>query len=404
MTSALGAEPLPEIERVNAATSPAPTRRRARSRHGLLMQRALDLRDELPTGRRRAEIPRRRSYLQVVVGAITTVSGVAILVSVDPVWNWLGALAAGLGPPILLLGATDILNKGDEGTRRVAQLFRVVRISGLVLTISLVVLELFVALAAVGLLAAAVFQGQWSQTVESLLANAVFVAAVALGLTLMVRVAELPVVPLGRIYWWRELWALRQITHVAIAVTVVGAAVAFSLRDAGGVAIAMVGLATVLLGWARADRTATDEAIRRLAVAADALSSAFRPLVANPSPADEATQHDAISALEALEVACYRHMRSGLVRSAPRYLVDAEVLAVIRACKVALTVQPLEGIISPMTAEVARALRAMRGPELEREILIFAADVRQLATRAPDRLDLARTALHADAVAQGSVN
>lgn len=355
------------------------------------MQRALDLRDELPTGRRRAEVPRRRGYVETVVGAIGMVSGIAILASADLVWNWLGALAAGLVPAIFLLGVTDILNKGDAGPRRVARLFRVVRRAGLFLTVALVVLELVVALAAVGLLVVAMFQGQWSQTVESLLASAGLVAAMAFGLTLMVRVAELPVVPLGRISWWRGLWALRQTTHLAIAVTLVGAAVAFSLQDASGIAIAIVGLATVLMGWARADRAATDEAIRRLAEAADAVSAAFRPLVAIPSlqrgtPGGDAIRDDAISALEALELACYRHMRRGLVPSAPRYLVDVELLAVIRACKVALTSEPLEHVTAPLTAAVAQTLLTMERPDQEREVLVFAADIRRLATLAPDRL------------------
>lgn len=256
--------------------------------------------------------------------------------------------------------------------------------------ITLVVLDLFLSLLAVGLLAVAVFQGQWSQSVESLLASAALVAAMALGVALMVRVAELPVVPLARISWWRELGNLQQLTHVAIAVTFVGTAVAFGLRDAGGAVIAMVGLATVLLGWGRADRIATDEGIRRLAEAADAVSAALRPLVTNP-PAErdavcEAIHDVAISALAALELACFRHMRRGLAPAAPRYLVDIELLAVIRACKVALTSEPFEHVSAPLTAAAARMLSSMQRPQLEREVLVFVADLRRLATLAPDRL------------------
>ena len=389
MISALDAGPLQDRVRDKTA-SQAPPRRRARAPHGLLMQRALDLRDEPPTGRRRAETPRRGGYVPTVVGATGTVSGIVILASLDPGWNWLGALGAGLGPALILLGVTDILNQGDNGARRVARLFRVVRLAGSFLTITLVVLDLVLALAAVALLAVAVFQGQWSQTVESLLAGAALVAALALGLALMVRVADLPVVPLARISWWRELGNLQQITHVAIAMTGVGTAVAFGLRDAGGAAIATVGLATVLLGWARTDRTATDDGIRRIAEAADVVSTALRPLVANP-PAERAAAceaiHDAaISALSALELACFRHMRRGLIPSAPRYLVDVELLAVIRACRVALTSEPLEHVSAPLTAAVARALLTMARQELEREIFVFAGDIRRLATLTPDRL------------------
>lgn len=354
------------------------------------MRRALDLRDELPTGRRRSEISRRSGHVQAVVGATVTVCGVVILASIDPGWNWLGALGAGLGPAILLLGVTDLLNKGDNGVRRVARLLRVVRLTGWFLTIALVVLDLFLSLIAVGLLAGAVFQGQWSQSVESLLASAALVAGMALGIALMVRVAELPVVPLARISWWRELGNLQQLTHVAIAVTFVGTAVAFGLRDAGGAVIAMVGLATVLLGWGRADRIATDEGIRRLAEAADAVSAALRPLITNP-PAERAAggvaiHGDVVSTLEALELACFRHMRRGLAPAAPRYLVDIELLAVIRACKVALTSEPLEHVSAPLTGAAARMLIAMDRPQLEREVLVFVADLRRLATLAPDRL------------------
>lgn len=393
MSTITSAQSLPSIGRVSGPGSPTPTRRRARAPHGLLLQRALDLRDEMPSGRRRADIPRRRSYVQIAVGATATTSGITTLLLVNPMWNWLGAFGAGLGPAVLMLGVTDVLNTGDDRVRRVARLFRVVRIGALFLNTLLVVMELAAALAAVGLLGAAMLQGPWSQTVESLLASALVVATMAFGLTLLVRVAELPVVPLGRDRWWRELWTLRQVTNVAIAVTLVGAAVAFSLRDARGVAIAMVGLTTVLLGWAMADRTATDEAVRRLAEAADAVAAAFRPLVAS-SPCQYAVagsehlHHDAISALDALELAGYRHMRRGFVPSAPRYLVDAELLAVIRACKVALAAQSLEHVTAPLTTTVARALLRMKRPELEREILVFAADVRRLATLAPDRLEI----------------
>lgn len=52
----------------------------------------------------------------------------------------------------------------------------------------------------------------------------------------------------------------------------------------------------------------------------------------------------------------------------------------------ALTGQSFEHVTAPMTATVARDLLAMQGPELEYEILIFAGDVRRLATLAPDRL------------------
>lgn len=279
MSTITSAQSLASIGQVSGPESPTPTRRRARAPHGLLLQRAFDLRDEMPTGRRRADIPRRRSYVQIAVGAAATTSGITTLLLVNPMWNWLGAFGAGLGPAVLMLGVTDVLNTGDDRIRRVARLFRGVRIGALCLNTLLVVMELAAALAAVGLLGAAMLQGAWSQTVESLLASALVVATMAFGLTLLVRVAELPVVPLGRDRWWRELWTLRQITNVAIAVTLVGAAVAFSLRDARGVAIAIVGLTTVLLGWARADRTATDEAVRRLAEAADGVSAALRSLI-----------------------------------------------------------------------------------------------------------------------------
>ncbi|GAA4124587.1 hypothetical protein GCM10022215_32420 [Nocardioides fonticola] len=79
-------------------------------------------------------------------------------------------------------------------------------------------------------------------------------------------------------------------------------------------------------------------------------------------------------------------MRRGLIPSAPRYLVDVELLAVIRACRVALTSEPLEHVSAPLTAAVARALLTIARQELQREIFVFAGDIRRLATLAHDRL------------------
>lgn len=70
-----------------------------------------------------------------------------------------------------------------------------------------------------------------------------------------------------------------------------------------------------------------------------------------------------------------------------RRIARLALLAVIRACKVVLTVQPLEHVSSPLTATVVRGLQPMEPQDLVHELLIFAADVRRLATLAPDRLD-----------------
>lgn len=90
-----------------------------------------------------------------------------------------------------------------------------------------------------------------------------------------------------------------------------------------------------------------------------------------------------------LDLACYRSMRRGVLPAGPTYLVDLELLAVIRACKSVLAGRSFENVTSPLAATVARDLLAMGTAELEREILVLAADVRSLATGAPDRLAIA---------------
>ena len=290
-----------------------------------------------------------------------------------------------------MLGVIDLARRGAEGERHVEQILRAVRISGVVLTTLLIGLEVLTTLIAVALLATAVIWGNWSDEVRYFLVNALVFAAMAGGITMMVRVADLRPMSLTRATWWRELGTFRQFTNIAVPVVVVGAGVALSLRDTRVVAIAMVGLTTVLVGWARVDRAATDEAVRHLAEEADALAAAVRPMVAAAEPEGlprDAASHDndaVIGALERLELACHRNMRRG-IPAGPRYLVDAELIVVVRACRAALIDLPIEHLGSALTAGVSRELAAMEPHLRAREMLIFAADVRRLATLAPDRV------------------
>ncbi|MGK2879235.1 MAG: hypothetical protein ACSLE6_00065 [Mycobacterium sp.] len=325
-----------------------------------------------------------------MVGTALLTVGMVTLYSTGPAWNWLGAVAAVVGPTVAMLGAVDLARRGEQGQRRLGRLLRVVRVIGLALTTMLIAVEVLAALAAVVLLAAAVFSGEWSSDVAHYLTNALVLAVMAGCLTTMVRVADLPPVALTQAAWWRELSTARQLTTIMIPVALVGAVAALGVRDTRAVAVAMVGLTTVLVGWARADRTATDEAVRRLADAADALASASRILVAGSEPGAPSTEAGAhtnavIGALDGLELACHKNMRRG-IPAGPRYLVDIELLIVIRACKAALVDLPVELFSSPLTAVVARELNAIEPRLLARELLIFAGDVRRLATLAPDRL------------------
>lgn len=361
-----------------------PVRRRARAPRGLLLQRAFDLRDELPTGRRRADTSSLYPTVQVIAGMAATGAGLAIFELEDASWNGLGALAASLGPAVFILGAMDLANRGENADRRVARIFRAVRAVGVVFTTLVVLCGLALGLTALGLLCAAVWRQHWSHTTGMLLINAILIALMGAALSLLVSVTDLPAVPLSRGTWWRELWMIKQLSNIAISVTIVGAAVALSLHDARAVVVAMIGFTTVLLTWARAERATTDDGIRNLAAVADALAAAVRPLVGSCAEAGSVPHvrhHKITEALDALDLACYRSLRRGALPAGPRYLVDLELLAVIRACKSVLTRHPLEQVTSQLAATVVRDLLALDMIDLEREILEFASDVRRLATR-----------------------
>lgn len=373
-----------------AGTTVMPDRRRSCAARGLLMQRAIDLRDEMPRGRRKADTPRWRSWAQVAVGISLLTVGMVTLYSTGPAWSWLGAVAAVVGPTVLMLGVVDLARRGVHGQRRLGRLLRVVRVVGLALTTMLIAVEVLAALAAVVLLGAAVFRGEWSSDVAHYLANALVLAVLAGCLTTMVRVADLPPVALTQAAWWRELSTARQFTTIAIPAALVGAVAALGVRDTRAVAVAMVGLTAVLVGWARADRAATDEAVRRLAQVADALAAASRSMVAaieaGASSSRASACNDAVlEALERLDLACHKDMRRG-IPAGPRYLVDFELLVVIRACSAALLDLPVEYFGSSLTGAVARELNALEPRALALELLIFAGDVRRLSTLAPDRL------------------
>lgn len=284
-----------------AALKPS-LRRRARAPRGLLLQRALDLRDELPSGRRRADTSRLRPTVQVIAGIAATGSGLAVLQTAGAFWNWLGALAVGLGPGVFLLGALDLVNRGEDASLRVARFFRGIRVAAIVFTTVVVLLGLTIGLTALGLLGAAVWRQEWSHATEMLLVNAILIAVMGAALSMLVAVTDLPAVPLSKGTWWRELWTIKQVANVAIAVTIVGATVALSVHDARAVVVAMIGFTMVLVGWARAERASTDDGVRHLAAAADELAAAVRPLVGSPaaeSPAPHGRHENVLEALAA---------------------------------------------------------------------------------------------------------
>lgn len=370
---------------------PSARRRRDTPRHGMLMTRAFKLRDQVPNGRRRAETSRARSWAQIAIGLLVVSLGVTIIYSTGPAWTWAGAVAAGLGPATAMLGVIDLARRGADGELRVERIFRTIRLFGAALTMLLIGLEVLTALVAVALLISAVVWGSWSEEVVYFLSNALVFATMAGGIMMMVRVADLRPIPLTRASWWRELGTFRQLTSIAVPVAVVGSTVALSLRDTRAVALAMIGLATVLIGWFRVDRAATDDAVRRLAEAADDLAASVRPIVAKAAQ-ETASRRTAsgdsgvvIGALDRLELACHRNMRRG-IPAGPRYLVDVELIAVVRASRAALVYLPIEHLGSALTVGMTRELAAMEPDMLARELLIFAADVRRLATLAPDRV------------------
>lgn len=375
---------------------PSARRRRDTPQHGMLMTRAFKLRDQVPKGRRRAETSRARSWAQIAIGLLVASLGVTIIYSTGPAWTWAGAVAAGLGPVTAMLGVIDLARRGADGELRVERICRTIRIFGAALTMLLIGLEVLTALVAVALLVSAVVLGSWSDEVVYFLSNALVFATMAGGIMMMVRVADLRPIPLTRVSWWRELGTFRQLTSIAVPVAVVGSTVALSLRDTRAVALAMIGLATVLVGWFRGDRAATDDAVRRLAEATDDLAASVRPIVAKAEvakaeqeAASRRTASDAssavVGALDRLELACHRNMRRG-IPAGPRYLVDAELIAVVRASRAALVYLPIEHLGSALTVGVTRELAAMEPYVFAREFLIFAGDVRRLATLAPDRL------------------
>lgn len=373
--------------------TPSAGRRRDTAQHGMLMARAIKLRDQVPLGRRRADTSRARSWAQIGVGLLLVSVGVTVLVTTGPAWNWAGGMAVGLGPAIAMLGVIDLARRGANGELCVERIFRTIRIGGAAVTMVLIGLEVLTALAAVALLVTAVIWGSWSEEVVYFLSNALVFATMAIGTMMMVRVADLRPVPLTRASWWRELGIFRQFTNIALPVAIVGATVALSLRDTRAVALAMIGLAAVLIGWARVDCTATDDAVRRLAEAADALTAAARRMAAaldaeNPVGQAASCKQAVLDAPRNLDLASRKNIRRG-IPGGPRYLVDVELLAVVNACMVVLADPPVTYAGSPLAAMVARDLDLLEPRQLVREIQIFAGDIRRLATLAPDRARLA---------------
>lgn len=367
--------------------TPSAGRRRDTAQHGMLLARAIKLRDQVPLGRRRADTSRARSWAQISVGLLFVSIGVTVLVTAGPAWNWAGGMAVGLGPAVAMLGVIDLARRGANGELRVERIFRTIRIGGAAVTMLLIGLEVLTALVAVALLVTAVIWGSWSEEVIYFLSNALVFATMAVGIMMMVRVADLRPVPLTRARRWRELGTFRQLTSIAVSVVVVGATVALSLRDTRTVAPAMIGLATVLIGWARADRTLTDDAVRRLAEAAGTLAAVTRRMVGavgrDDTAGETATCQEAVlDALWKLELACRRNMRRG-IPGAPRFLVDPELLDVIGACQIVVAGPPSGCVGRPLTAMVVRDLLLLEPQELARELRVFAGDVRRLATLAP---------------------
>lgn len=380
----------PQLTRARQRADRASTsagRRREVAQHGALMARAIKLRDQVASGRRRADTSRTRSWAQIAVGVLVVAAGLTVLYATDPAWNWTGAVAVGLGPTVAMLGVIDLARSGLDGEQRVERIFRGIRECGAVVTALLISMEVLTATIAAVLLGAAVASGDWSDEVLFYLTNALTFAVMASGTMMMVSVAELRPIALARGGWWRLLAAFRQFTTIAVPVVLVGAAVALSLRDTWAVAVAMVSLATVFIGWARVDRAATGEAIRRLAEAADAVAVAVRPIVAcsEPDPIPQSQAHRVLEALETLEIACHLKMRSGMP-ARPRYLVDDELIIVVRACRAAFVDWPIEHAAAALTAAVSRELAAMDRRLLARELLVFAADIRRLATLTPGRV------------------
>lgn len=372
---------------------PSAGRRRDTDQPGMLMTQAIKLRDKVPSGRRRADTSRAPSWAQIAVGVVLVSLGLTVLYVAGPAWNWAGGVAVGLGPAIAMLGVIDLVRRGANGELRVERIFRTIRLGGAAVTVLLIGLEVLTAFVAVALLVTAVILGSWSDEVVYFLSNALVFATMAVGIMMMVRVADLRPVPLTRAGWWRELGTFRQLTGIAVPVAIVGATVALSLRDTRAVALAMIGLATVLIGWARVDRAATDEAVRRLAEAADTLAaSARRTLAAVDSEDAGGEAANCMEAVRAdlwkLELACRKNMRRG-IPGAPRYLVELELLAVINACMCVLTDPPSTRVGSPLAALVVRDLVVLEPRQLVRELQVFAGDIRRLATLAPDRLGAA---------------
>lgn len=113
MTTTLDAPPsgLPEDRPI-----PSARRRRDTPQHGMLMARAIKLRDQVPLGRRRADTSRARSWAQIAVGILLVSLGTTVLYATGLVWNWAGGVAVGLGPAIAMLGVIDLARRGANGS------------------------------------------------------------------------------------------------------------------------------------------------------------------------------------------------------------------------------------------------------------------------------------------------
>lgn len=313
-------------------------------------------------------------------------------------WTLIGAWIGLLGVAFLLVGMAisvpsllDLVGRGDRGRSRTSALFQGMRFVNGIVNVFAVVLALALTGVAAGLLVAVMAQEQWTVSSREVLGASVGMATSALGLILITREAGEADVPMSRSDWLRGIWILRQAAAVGAFVCVAGAAVGLALRDAAGAAVAMVTLAVVLTGWVRTDAMSRDGAVRHLAEATTEVSAALRTLtvqVWNHSDVLSSSEgRDLLVELERLELACYREMRRGIALPTPRFVVDPEIVTMVRACVIKLAGRATGQWDDPFLMEISRELAGVRTTEFLLELDKFVSDLRQLVILGPRRID-----------------
>lgn len=328
---------------------------------------------ELWPGRRRGPRPRWRIAAEIVVAMIAAALAVAtqefaLGLAVSLLFIPLMAAAMVFGVLAMASIANNIhagqAERGDQlrlplWTQRIGSFHNLLSVVGAALATC----------AAVALSVGAVAQADWRGEVSTyLLANAALFVLFGAAFRAFGMLSDHPARMLVSTPWWEQVWLLRQVVKVGLVVPAGGVAAGVVFDDGRAIGIALLSVAVVMVGWARSEHADIDAALRRLVEAADVVAL-------NSEGVDASSGRLLRSALASLELACYRDVSASWMRLGDRFLIDADVIEVIRGCRAALG--DVDGALSPLAQEIRD--RVTDGDEIAyQDVAALGYDIRRL--------------------------